>query len=67
MEVKSKNVGNGTTFPELLTLAFVILKLCGVIKWSWIWILAPIWIQLIIMGIIFVVFLIKIHKENGDG
>ena len=37
-----------------LTLLFVILKLCGAIYWSWLWVLSPLWIggllALIIMG-----------------
>lgn len=31
-----------------LFLIFLILKLTGVISWSWIWVLSPIWIPLII-------------------
>lgn len=30
----------------LLTLIFLTLKLCGVIAWSWVWVLAPTWIPL---------------------
>jgi NADH:ubiquinone oxidoreductase subunit 6 (subunit J) len=30
-------------FMSLLQLAFIILKLCNVIKWSWVWVLCPIW------------------------
>lgn len=29
---------------ELLLVAFIVLKLCGVIGWSWWWVLAPFWI-----------------------
>lgn len=32
--------------PTLLTVAFVVLKLCKVIDWSWWWVLSPILIQL---------------------
>ena len=35
-------------FGGLLAIAFIILKLVGVIEWSWLWVLAPIWIGLII-------------------
>ena len=28
----------------LLTIVFIVLKLCGVISWSWLWVLSPIWI-----------------------
>ena len=30
-------------FFGLLTIVFVTLKLIGVIDWSWVWILAPLW------------------------
>lgn len=32
---------------------FVILKLVGVLQWSWWWILAPFWIQLVIIVLMF--------------
>lgn len=43
-------------FPGLLALVFIVLKLTGVIAWSWWWVLSPIWggvllgIGLIIIG-----------------
>ena len=43
----------GTSFPTLLTVLFIALKLCGVIDWSWWWVLSPIPITL---GIALVVF-----------
>lgn len=48
MENNSKGgtVG-GVGFFGLLTIAFIILKLCKVINWSWIWVLSPIWIGLL--------------------
>ena len=27
---------------QLLTICFIVLKLCGVITWSWFWVLSPI-------------------------
>lgn len=38
-------------FPSLSTIlgvVFIVLKLCGVIEWSWVWVLAPFWIGAII-------------------
>lgn len=40
VKVERKGIG----FTGLLTLIFITLKLCGVISWSWIWVLAPLWI-----------------------
>lgn len=40
-------------FTDLLAVLFIGLKLTHHIQWSWIWVLAPIWI-LIIMAVIIV-------------
>jgi len=34
---------------DLLLIAFIVLKLTGVINWSWVWVLAPFWIPLLIV------------------
>lgn len=34
------------SFTGALTIAFIVLKLCNVINWSWIWVLSPLWIGL---------------------
>lgn len=48
MTNKSSNnnttVSGGIGFSGLLTIVFIVLKLCGVINWSWIWVLAPMWV-----------------------
>lgn len=38
----------GLSFGGLLTLVFIVLKLCKVISWSWLWVLCPLWIPLAI-------------------
>ena len=55
--------GAGISVAGLLGVAFVVLKLCGVIDWPWLWVLSPFWISLIIGIIIFVVFAIVIWKN----
>lgn len=50
----NNNSSSGVGFCGLLTLIFITLKLLNVIHWSWIWVLAPSWIPLLI-GIIFLV------------
>lgn len=42
-----KSVGLGIC--DVLAIVFVVLKLVGVIDWSWLWVLSPIWINLIIV------------------
>lgn len=47
------NIGGG--FLSLLTVLFIGLKLTGYIDWSWLWVLAPLWIPLAIVLSIFAV------------
>lgn len=49
MSDKEKRNGNGITFTGLLQVAFIVLKLCKVIDWSWWWVLSPVWIPTIIV------------------
>jgi phosphoglycerol transferase MdoB-like AlkP superfamily enzyme len=45
----------------LLGVAFIILKLCGVIDWSWWWVTAPFWGGLALVAIgTFIYILIKL-------
>ena len=48
-------------FPFLMTLFFVflVLKLCNVITWSWLWVTSPLWIGAILwlLVVAFAIFL----------
>ena len=50
----------GVGVPGLLQVAFIVLKLCGVINWSWLWVLAPTWIMVGIVILIAAIIFIKI-------
>lgn len=54
------------TFTSLLLLLFIALKLCGVIKWSWWWVMAPMWIPAILAGCVglFLVVYIKFFETK---
>lgn len=39
------NSSSGIGFVGLLTIAFIVLKLTGVIAWSWWWVISPVWIS----------------------
>ena len=39
-----QSASGGIGFCGLLAIAFITLKLLKVIEWSWVWVLAPIWI-----------------------
>jgi hypothetical protein len=53
----------GIGFAGLLTIVFIVLKLCNIITWSWLWVLSPLWISLglvlVILGIVFLVCVLK--------
>lgn len=57
MDNKNASSG-GIGFCGLLTIAFIILRLCKVIAWSWLWVLAPIWIPIALVLAIFLIAVI---------
>lgn len=42
--MSKNNRSGGIGFCGVLGIAFIVLKLIKVISWSWLWVLAPIWI-----------------------
>ena len=54
----------GVGFFGLLTLVFIVLKLTGVISWSWVWVLAPLWIPFLFGVIIIIVPLLVAWRIN---
>ena len=48
----------GLSFSSLLTIVFIALKLCGLITWSWLWVLSPLWIPFVIVITIFFVWVL---------
>ena len=64
MSNKNNNYSGGLGFSSVLTLIFVVLKLVGVIDWSWLWVFSPTWIELIIFAIILIALVI--YNTNLD-
>lgn len=60
---KSNEGVGGIGVTGLLQVAFIVLKLCKVINWSWWWVLAPTWIGLVFAAII--IAIIVIAALNG--
>ena len=64
MKHGTDNNGNNRTggigFTGLLTIVFIVLKLLGVITWSWVWVLSPLWITLALVLILVFVAIIAI-------
>ena len=49
------NNGGGLGLASILGVAFIVLKLIGVITWPWLWVLAPFWIP---FGLVLVLLLV---------
>lgn len=45
------NKSNGMGFVGTVFIVFLILKLIGVITWSWWWVLAPLWAGIALIGL----------------
>ena len=61
----NSGTAGGIGFCGLLTIAFIVLKLTGVISWSWLWVLAPIWIPTaIVLAVLLVVLIVVLVKEG---
>jgi len=56
-----KETTGGVSFFGVLTVLFIGLKLSGIIHWSWMWVLAPIWAPsatiLVVLVVTYVVML----------
>ena len=53
-----KTTSSGIGFGSALLLTFIILKLVGVIDWSWWWVLSPIWIPVVLLLAVSILLLV---------
>lgn len=65
----SSTSSGGIGFTGLLTVLFIALKLCGVISWSWLWVLSPIWISValvlsILLLILISAFIVEVFRKR---
>ncbi|MDH6670182.1 phosphoglycerol transferase MdoB-like AlkP superfamily enzyme [Paenibacillus sp. LBL] len=58
MSKQSESKSGGIGVLGLLGVAFIVLKLTGVIDWSWWWVTAPFWGLLALGVVIWVIFYI---------
>ena len=59
----SNNVGGTSiSFAGLLTITFVVLKLTHVIAWSWLWVLSPLWISVVLAVAVFAVVMAALGR-----
>lgn len=70
MEKESVKTQGGIGFVGLLTIALIVLKLCGVIEWSW-WVvilgpfLCSLALAMVIVGVVVAIaWFVADHKKN---
>lgn len=63
--MNNKQASCEISFAGLLTIVFIVLKLCGIIAWSWWWVLSPLWLSTILWVIVVVIILLVGGRKNG--
>ena len=63
MVKRAKHGGIGIV--SALTLIFIVLKLVGLINWSWMWVLCPLWISILFVFCVFTIILIAGKIKKG--
>ncbi len=60
---KARNGGMGIV--SFLTILFVVMKVTGVISWSWLWVFSPIWISAVFAVLLFSMVLVVGRLAKG--
>jgi len=69
--MSNKKSGCSVSLP-FITIILVILKLTGVINWSWVWITSPIWIPIalvffilaVALGVVLILFAAGVDRDK---
>lgn len=64
MSSNRNSSSSGIGICGVLTIVFVVLKLVGVINWSWLWVLCPLWIEILLTVIVLVIIDKRTRKKT---
>ncbi len=64
MSSNRNSSSSGIGICGVLTIVFIVLKLVGVINWSWLWVLCPLWINILLTVIVLVIIAIIDNKAR---
>lgn len=64
MSSNRNSSSSGIGICGVLTIVFIVLKLVGVINWSWLWVLCPLWINILLTVIVLVIIAIIDDKAR---
>jgi hypothetical protein len=62
--MSNNSSSGGLGIGSVLTIVFVVLKLVGVINWSWWWVLSPLWISFALFLVVVILFLVAAAVGN---
>ena len=63
MNKKSFRRRPGASFD--LNAHFLVLKLSGLVSWSWVWVLSPIWISALLFAAVFCIIMVAGRLKKG--
>jgi hypothetical protein len=58
-----RGADGGSSLPGIALIVFIVLKLTGVVGWSWWWVLSPIWISGILFVLRLCALVVALHIE----
>lgn len=64
MNKNNKSSSGGMGFSSVLQIVFIVLKLCGVINWKWVWVLSPTWICFIFCVVAAIIYASISSRRN---
>ena len=59
----SSSNGGGIGFLGVLGIAFIVLRLCGVIDWPWWAVLSPIWVPIVLLLLVWVALVLSSMRK----
>lgn len=63
MIMEKQIIYQGPGVLSILLVAFIVLKLCGVITWSWLWVLSPLWIPIALVLVILLIVGVMVYAN----
>lgn len=66
MENQNHVASGGLGLLEVLTIIFIVLKLCGLISWSWWLVLMPLWIELGVIVVLLIILFVATRRDEDD-
>jgi uncharacterized membrane protein len=66
MQLPSSSGDRGIGILGILAVVCIVLKLTGYIAWSWLWVLAPLWIPVVIGAVLLILFVIFASSSDDN-